>query len=774
MIIGIISFLCSVVFLLFTIKKYKHTKLISPIIIFFALWTLIIGLSLLGLYNITRPSDTAYALIFTMITSFFVGSVVGDKIKLRTTSQPTKKAIVDKNDKLFILYMVCAITILFNLIDVILVLINLSKGTPMWQIRNWTLEPYGSSNPILSRRTFLEELIRATLCAPMMIILPAIASYYLFNSKNKTQKRILMILTIIVLCLNAISGGGSRLSFLYLILCLGCSYFIARKTQSIKKLTRKTKRIIFILVCGSLAIMAFATIARTGIGNLFKQFYTYFALPPTLLSLWLPTLQNTPHTFGLLTTFGIHSYLFRMLGTLGLNALVPPIFNTAFSAMLNAETFLPVGYGIANAFVTPVYYFYIDGGVIFTILASFIFGLIVTITTRKINHNINARNFLVYMLIMYGVFVSFMRIQTVIPNYIISFLLVFWIFGKQGPAHDYKDILAFTTQAKLSIILPVYNGESYIEECVKQLEKIKNINYEIIIIDDGSSDNTLKKAQALQKQFSNITLVINKENLGASHARNLGLNKATGDYVICVDVDDKISPKMYELLLKNATLNDADISMCDYYEDYNGVKLNSKYHYTASVITHPAIIKSYLTDKISNNVWDKMFSKKIIAKTKFDERLHIGEDILFCLDIFSKATTVCRLPDQLLGYVQVPNSAMHTVNSRLTEYKTVLEYIPTRLKHDLSKKCPNQYQYFQSEMIVRGIHALSLATNRANQAETIKLLSNYYTNADLTKIIKNKEFSKFTRIEMKVLQTFGPKVHLALMPAYKLIRKATR
>src|SRR5699024_3458204 len=116
--------------------------------------------------------------------------------------------------------------------------------------------------------------------------------------------------------------------------------------------------------------------------------------------------------------------LFRGLDTVGLDFLVPQIYNEAYSNILNAEIFKDVGYGIGNAFVTPIYYFFIDGGYPFVCIASFVFGCIITGFYEKFEENINIKSFAFYGLIMYGVFVSFMRIQTAIPAYIISFILV--------------------------------------------------------------------------------------------------------------------------------------------------------------------------------------------------------------------------------------------------------------------------------------------------------------------------------------------------------------
>ena len=172
------------------------------------------------------------------------------------------------------------------------------------------------------------------------------------------------------------------------------------------------------------------TAFRTGKGNFIKQVYTYFALPPTLLSIWLPEIENVEHTYGLLTFFGVHSYFFRALETMGLNSLVPTVYNDVYNHILNAEIFKNVGYGVGNAFVSPIYYFFIDGGYPFVCMASYFFGLLVSSFYRKFEEKIiNIKGFVVYALTTYGIFLTFMRIQTCIPAYIISFVFAYFILS---------------------------------------------------------------------------------------------------------------------------------------------------------------------------------------------------------------------------------------------------------------------------------------------------------------------------------------------------------
>ena len=425
---GIVATSISVIFLIVSIK-IKKTKSIKPTTIFFALWAFILFLSTLNLYNINKPSNEAYFLTILMLIFFFVGSMIGHFIKIEDSKAFTKYLNNNKDKKMKIVYVLFFalnfLSILFNIIDCVLIVKELSKGTPMWQIRNWGLEPFGSDNPILSRRSFLEDLVRSVILTPFANTVPPITAYYFVNSKNKKMKYALLINSLIMLLSSSIASGGGRLGFIYYVGCFLLAFYIFCKNKNnSKEIIKKYIKILLIFIIIAFIFVIGYTSIRSGIGNFIKETYTYFALPPTLLSEWIPEMKETSHTYGLLTTFGIHSYFFRALQTVGLDFMVPQIYNNAYQSILNAEIFRNVGYGVGNAFVTPIYYFYIDGGYPFVCIASLIFGILVSLAYKIFEKNINLRSFAIYALIIYGIFVSFMRIQTAIPAYIISFILV--------------------------------------------------------------------------------------------------------------------------------------------------------------------------------------------------------------------------------------------------------------------------------------------------------------------------------------------------------------
>ena len=438
---NILAFCSSLVCLITTIDVKRKNKLINPSTIFYALWTFILFLSILNLYGIYKPSDEAYLLIMIMIVSFYLGNLIFKIIKEKFLNSGIKNN--EKNKKYYLLDKVFLFlgfsVILFNLIDLIIIIKQLADGTPMWQIRNWTLEPVGSNNPILSRRSFAESCFRNIILEPFAALINPIALYYVFYGDNKKKKILFLVISILTLITSSLAGGGGRLGFICFIACLIFAFYVAIKDGKIsKEYIKKYSKILLVIMLVALIIITLYTTIRTGPGKLIKQTYTYFALPPTLLSEWLPQIKNTEYTYGMTTFFGIHSYCFRVLETFKLKNMIPEVYERAYKNILNAEQFKDVGSGKSNAFVSPVYYLYLDGGYSFVFIMSCMFGFLIEAIYQKLKEDINVKSFTIYYLIFYGVFVTFIRIRTAIPSYIISFIFANLIIRSKKEEKDDK------------------------------------------------------------------------------------------------------------------------------------------------------------------------------------------------------------------------------------------------------------------------------------------------------------------------------------------------
>ena len=113
----------------------------------------------------------------------------------------------------------------------------------------------------------------------------------------------------------------------------------------------------------------------------------------------------------------------------------------------------------------------------------------------------------------------------------------------------------------LSIIVPVYNVEEYLEECLKSIYKIEEIKYEVILVNDGSKDRSFEIMQEFKNMYGDRTIIIDKQNGGLSSARNAGLRIAQGKYVAFIDSDDFIDPNEFEKIVRKSTEFDLDIGI---------------------------------------------------------------------------------------------------------------------------------------------------------------------------------------------------------------------
>lgn len=418
----IVIICCFIIF--FLEKKHK----ITPAKLFILLWTFIILLSSLNLAGLIKASNESYLMLLIMIISFLLGYLL-TKYFIKIKKDETKKSSENKNLHYNIFFLLAITLIVINVIDCYIVLKHYFNGVPMWQIRNWSLEPYGSNNPIVGRISLFEKVLRSVILEPFNTIMPAVVSYNFFNKEGKYKKSIIII-SIISLLTSSISGGGGRIIFIIYVGCFMLGYIFCEKKEHQNKFKKK----LLVISIIAIIIMVTLTVIRSGFDSILTQCYRYFAMPPTLLSIHLNEIKNIPNTYGMLSLFGVHTYFFRALKMLNFNFLVPNTYEYAYQQLLNAEVFKNIGNGVGNAFVTPVYYFYIDGGYIGIIFFSLLFGIITSMFYHKriYKSKINIRNFCYYSLILYAIFISFMRIQTAIPGFIISFLLIKLLTSKKS------------------------------------------------------------------------------------------------------------------------------------------------------------------------------------------------------------------------------------------------------------------------------------------------------------------------------------------------------
>ena len=222
---------------------------------------------------------------------------------------------------------------------------------------------------------------------------------------------------------------------------------------------------------------------------------------------------------------------------------------------------------------------------------------------------------------------------------------------------------------KVSVIIPIYNGEKYIENTVKGLLGQNYSNIEIILVDDGSKDNSLVCCEQIAKTDERI-IVCHQENQGPSAARNEGIRHATGEYILFSDIDD--------ILLQNAIKENVEIAIRDQIDlvifgfEYWFVEDGNRTHpatldYSFSGSDKEFFERVYvdvLKKELLNSPWNKLIKRTLLVENGiwFDERYRICEDMLFIQQVLNTCKKVAYNRSILYKY------AIHTTNSLISSY----------------------------------------------------------------------------------------------------------
>lgn len=212
---------------------------------------------------------------------------------------------------------------------------------------------------------------------------------------------------------------------------------------------------------------------------------------------------------------------------------------------------------------------------------------------------------------------------------------------------------------KISIIIPVYNVEQYLAQCLNSVINQTYHNLEIILINDGSTDSCPQICDEYALQDDRIK-VIHKKNGGLSDARNFGLTQATGDFISFIDSDDIVAADFCEKLLQASIEHKADIVECGFYKFENeldlptgGVTANATFELFETELALELLIKEYL----KQIVWNKLYRKEVVAQLQFPVD-KINEDEYWTYKVFGNAKKIVKMQATLYFYRQQLASIM--------------------------------------------------------------------------------------------------------------------
>ncbi len=249
--------------------------------------------------------------------------------------------------------------------------------------------------------------------------------------------------------------------------------------------------------------------------------------------------------------------------------------------------------------------------------------------------------------------------------------------------------------SKVSVVIPVYNGVPYIDRCISMLSIQTYKELEVIFVDDGSVDESWRKLNDKTNRLDN-TVLIHKVNGGVSSARNFGLAKASGEFVVFADVDDLWEPEYIEKLVKGFHDTKTDLVICSYNEITPDGQELFRYDPESCLFTSvEELMQNYLqSHKICSALWNKIFRLDMIRKNDiyFDETMTIGEDMIFLTNYCLHIGQAFLIPDCLYSYVKNPEGAMQKRKKEkqfqkkwLSEWYAVLEVERLVKDYKLSK-----------------------------------------------------------------------------------------
>lgn len=320
----------------------------------------------------------------------------------------------------------------------------------------------------------------------------------------------------------------------------------------------------------------------------------------------------------------------------------------------------------------------------------------------------------------------------------------------------------------ISVVIPVYNVEKYIEYCLKSLENQTYKEFEVIIVNDGSTDMSLERISNYLIESNLNAKVITQKNSGVSVARNSGIIYALGEYISFIDSDDILHPRYFEELLNNIVELDADMAICEKKDLSEGtIKYEDEISASnVSVYSKKAALECMLYGKFKVGIWSALCKREVLGETKFAEEVSYGEDLEVLWKLVSKSQKVIYNSAPLYGYRIRESSAMAKMSpKRLTGMK-LFENLEQYFEENVPEFAAQYKQYGVARWVWGTMWQAAVATR--NYRDFRESTKNFLPSKNMRKLFKYPDI----RVKLSsVIYSISPFLYFAVL---RMIRHKLR
>lgn len=316
----------------------------------------------------------------------------------------------------------------------------------------------------------------------------------------------------------------------------------------------------------------------------------------------------------------------------------------------------------------------------------------------------------------------------------------------------------------ISVIVPIYNVEEYLDMCIKSILNQTYENLEIILVDDGSPDKCGIICDKYEKKDTRIS-VIHKKNGGLSDARNHGLKRATGEFIYFIDSDDFIEKDTLEHMMNNLNSTNSDISICGRYYLYGSeIVLKQRQNIFLELDSEQAINKMNLIGYYDVASWDKLYKRDLFENIQFLKG-ELSEDWFVTYKLFDRAKKIIYDSTPKYYYRQRSGSITHkkSINyNPIIASKEVLDFVG--VKYPNSKNIAITAYVFANIGVYDNL-ILYDTNNKTAQKEILEVIKKYYQI-----VIDNREVLMSRRAQL-ILLNYCPSIYKAAFKIFHKIRK---